>query len=154
MSLFCERTPPPPAREPMRLRHALAVSATLLLVALSLIAAAILKATPPTPVPARPGNFVVVADGRCELHLVRTDPHRSRWIKPTRCEPLVPGTDLASSVVAQTAECGELVFGPPSTRSSPAPYACAPCNAPDLLPAGCPFNDYPAGSLLHWERVN
>lgn len=154
MSMSNHDTTPLDAREPMRLRNALALTAMLLIVALAVIAVAILNARPPAAVPAVTGNYVFIAQGRCELHLVRVDPAQSLVIRPQACEPLLPGSPLASSVVAATEECGELVFGPPATSKVQSDYSCAPCNALEILPPTCPFTRYAPGALLYWTRID
>lgn len=137
----------------MTLRSIVAIGTTLLLALLAVIVLIVVYFMSATEVPTAPGNYVVIADGRCEIHLVRASASDAFVLTPSSCEPLVKGTSLSRGLVATTKECGLLTFGPSAVPGDFGAYSCAACAA-SMFPTTCPFLGKQGGNLLRWERID
>lgn len=134
----------------MTLRSALALATTLAIACLTAVVLLVVHVTRDPAVPSAPGNYLYLADGRCELHRVGASPADSLVLRPISCLPANPTLGVAAGFTAITQECGNLVFAPLSLAAT---LVCQGCSGGGPTPGQCPLARLDAASTLRWTPI-
>jgi len=104
-------------------------------------------------VPDQPGNYLLLADGNCELHIRRSDPALDAVLVGSLCEPMATGSTVDLGVTVHTEACGTLQFprGPLALGSSA--HVCLQCGHRTATHPAC-FPGLVADGLMTWTRLD